>query len=40
MLVAVVIEQYAVCPGEGGGGGRAPDMKGMGMLVGNFELNP
>ena len=39
MLVAVVIEQYAVCPGEGGGG-RAPDMKGMGMLVGNFELNP
>ena len=22
------------------GGGRAPHMKGVGMLVGNFELNP
>ena len=35
MLVADVIEQYAVCPRGG-----TPDMKGMGMLVGNFELNP
>ena len=23
-----------------GGGGGNPHMKGMGMLVGNFELNP
>ena len=23
-----------------GGGGGTPHMKGMGMLVGNFELNP
>ena len=24
----------------GGGGGGTPHMKGVGMLVGNFELNP
>ena len=24
---------------EGGGGGGTPQMKGVGMLVGNFELN-
>ena len=34
-IVADVIEQYAVCPGGGGA-----HMKGLGMLVGNFELNP
>ena len=24
----------------GGGGGGTPHMKGVGMVVGNFELNP
>ena len=38
MLVADVIEQYAVC--SKGGGGGTPHMKGGEMLVGNFELNP
>ena len=28
------------CLGGLGGGGGIPHMKGMGMLVGNFELNP
>ena len=32
----IVIESYPT----GGGGGGTPHMKGMGMLVGNFELNP
>ena len=27
-------------PREVGGGGGTPHMKGLGMLVGNFELNP
>ena len=27
-------------PQAQGGGGRTPHMKGLGMLVGNFELNP
>ena len=26
--------------GWAGGGGGTPHMKGVGMLVGNFELNP
>ena len=31
-----------VCKARGGGGGGAGDshMEGMGMLVGNFKLNP
>ena len=37
VLVADVIEQCAVSPGGGGG---TPHMKAVGMLVGNFELNP
>ena len=33
--------EYVVTPGGGGGGGGGtPHMKGVGMLVGNFELNP
>ena len=31
----IVIESYPT-----GGGGGTPHMKGMGMLVGNFESNP
>ena len=27
-------------PTRGGGGGGTPHMKGDGMVVGNFELNP
>ena len=27
-------------PEWGGGGGGTPQMKGVGMLVGNFESNP
>ena len=37
--IAVMIATTA--QGSGGvGGGGAPHMKGVGMLVGNFELNP
>ena len=34
--IAVMIATIA----QGSGGGGAPHMKGGGMLVGNFELNP
>ena len=34
----VLDEKYRIAARGGGGGG--PHMKGVGMLVGNFELNP
>ena len=37
----VEVEMSALPPQHGpGGGGGTPHMKGVGMLVGNFELNP
>ena len=33
--------RWKACPTpQGRGGGETPHMKGLGMLVGNFELNP
>ena len=32
--------QVGIVQPKGGGGGETPHMKGVGMLVGNFELNP
>ena len=32
--------QVKLLPPGGGTGGGTPHMKGVGMLVGNFELNP
>ena len=32
--------RVGLLPGGGGGAGAPPPMKGVGMLVGNFELNP
>ena len=37
--IAVMIATIAQGSGGGGGGG-VPHMKGVGMLVGDFELNP
>ena len=35
-----ILCNYFVQDMERGGGGGTPHMKGVGMLVGNFELNP
>ena len=36
----VEVEMSALPPQHGPGEGGTPHMKGVGMLVGNFELNP
>ena len=38
--IAVMITTIAQGSGGEVGGGWAPHMKGVGILVGNFELNP
>ena len=35
-----IVPQYSSSKIPGGGGRRTSHMKGVGMLVGNFELNP